>query len=503
MVDGVTVADTTRAVLVHETHLPSCLYIPRADFRDGVLRRGDLRTFCPFKGTATHWSVNLPGRTLENSAWSYERPLEIAVPIGGYVAFYDGVVDQWIGPSAVLERIAQKDEPPEEAPLTDWLSRHAWLAPSASELTEQLAHAVARLDDGLMMLQVGIWTLHPQLVGTTYTWRRGCERIEVSHTPRGALQEEAYLKSPERFVSEGLGGVRQRLNAADPEFQFPVMQALRDAGGTDYVAMPLPFSDGQVHTLSLTSDDPGGFSVSLLGQVFEAVPVLSRMYEVHTTRANTRVLLDTYLGPRTGERVLNGLTQRGDGENINAVIWFCDLRSSTELADALPREAFLEQLNQFFDGVAGAVLDHGGEVLRFIGDAVLAIFPIPESSGPSSAGNVTQICYTAIEAVHEAERRIAAVNQARQETQQPTIRFGVGLHVGEVTYGNIGTADRLEFTVIGAAANEAARIEGLCKSVGKSVLISDEFARFFPESLQSVGRFPLRGVEGEREIFTL
>ena len=329
--------------------------------------------------------------------------------------------------------------------------------------------------------------------------------MQVSHTPRGALHGEAYLKSPERFVSEGLGGVRQCLDAEDPEFRFPIMAELREAGGTDYVAMPLPFSDGQVHTLTLTSDHPRGFSVADLGQVFESIPVLSRLFEVHTLRGNTSVLLDTYLGTRTGRQVLNGLTQRGDGESIHAVIWFCDLRESTTMADSMPSEQFLEVLNLFFDSVAGAILECGGEVLRFIGDAVLAIFPFDEKAPRTSvaAGDAARVCFKAVEAVREAERPVAEVNGAREDAERPEIRYGIGLHVGDVTYGNIGTPERLEFTVIGAAANEAARIESLSKTLGASVVISDEFAKYFPESLVSLGRHSLRGVAGEREIFTL
>ena len=233
--------------------------------------------------------------------------------------------------------------------------------------------------------------------------------------------------------------------------------------------------------------------------------MLSRLYEVHTLRRNTAVLLDTYLGSRTGQRVLNGLTQRGDGESIHAVIWFCDLRDSTAMAESMSREQFLEDLNLFFDCVAGAVLEYGGEILRFIGDAVLGIFSVPDASapGPGSSRGVGQTCYNAIEAAREAERRVAEVNRGRREDGRPDIRYGIGLHIGDVTYGNIGTRERLEFTVIGAAANEAARIEGLCKTLDATVLISDEFAGNFPESLVSMERHRLRGVGAEREIFTL
>lgn len=464
-----------------ETHLPPVLYFPRSDVDLSVLRRADRRTFCPFRGSATRWSLRLPSRTIDDAAWSYERPLEISRSIAGYIAFYEGVVENWIAEPGVLDTPSVQDLIT-ELPLVEWVLREAWFAASAIDLTERLGQTIVDVGLPLLQLNVGIWTLHPQLAGTTYTWVRGGKGVRVSHTPRG-----------------------QRLDVEDPEFHFPIMAELRAAGGTDYVAMPLPFSDGQVHTLTLTSDHPRGFSVADLGQVFESIPVLSRLYEVHTLRGNTSVLLDTYLGTRTGKQMLNGLTQRGDGESIHAVIWFCDLRESTSMADSMPSESFLELLNLFFDSVAGAILEYDGEVLRFIGDAVLAIFPFDDAAPRSAAaaGEAARVCFKAIEAVREAERRVGEVNRARRDAGAPEIRYGIGLHVGDVTYGNIGTPERLEFTVIGAAANEAARIESLCKTLDTPVLISDDFARYFPETLVSVGRHRLRGVAGEREIFTL
>ena len=297
VIDGVTVADSTAAILMHETYLSPVLYLPRADVISGALQRSAFRTFCSFKGTATHWNLKLANRTIENAAFEYERPLTVAEPVSGYVAFSAGVVDQWLADDALLRAIADEEQSSAELPLADWIVRGAWLCSSASHLTEQLGRNLVAVGVPLMQLSVGIWTLHPQLAGTTYTWKRGQKHIDVSYTPHGALREQKYLKSPERFVSERLGGVRQRLDDENPEFQFPIMEELRAAGGTDYVAMPLPFSDGQFNTLTLTSDNAEGFSVADLGQVFDCVPTLSRLYEVHTLRHNTSVLLDTYLGP--------------------------------------------------------------------------------------------------------------------------------------------------------------------------------------------------------------
>ncbi|MDP6623565.1 MAG: DUF427 domain-containing protein [Alphaproteobacteria bacterium] len=496
-VAGVTVANSENAIVLHESYLPSGFYFPRMDVDTSLLRRSDYRTFCPFKGTATHWNMEVAGRSFENVAWSYERALEAALPVTGFVAFYPDVIEQISAEPGLLEPKAEAALSG-RSDLADWVLGRAWQAVSSEELTEQLGRQLTVLGIPLMRLSVGIWTLHPQLVGVTAIWQRDRDGVEVMPTSRGALQSAEYLKSPVRFVSEGLGGVRQRLDVDDPEFQFPIMDDLRQLGGTDYVAMPLPFSDGQIHTLTLTSDQPEGFSVADLGQLFLSVPLLSRLYEVHTLRHNTAVLLDTYLGARTGKRVLEGLTQRGDGEGIDAVIWFCDLRDSTALAESLPRDQFLEDLNLFFDGVAGAVLEHGGEVLRFIGDAVLAIFPVGEGGAKTA-----RACTSAIDAARDAERRMIELNEARAETGRAALGYGIGLHLGEVSYGNIGTTERLEFTVIGAAANQAARIEGLTKTLGRKILISDDFAREYPQALVSLGRHALRGVDTEREIFTL
>ena len=224
--------------------------------------------------------------------------------------------------------------------------------------------------------------------------------------------------------------------------------------------------------------------------------MLSRLFEVHALRRTAITLLDTYLGKHSGQRVLEGSIKRGDGENIHAVIWFCDLRDSTSLTEALPREDYLAMLNQFFDCMAGAVLDHGGEVLKFIGDAILAIFPIEDPDSPEAAEH-------AIEAAQDAQREMTLINQQRAERGANAIGFGIGMHIGNLMYGNIGTLGRLDFTVIGAAVNEASRIESMSKALNQNILLSAEFARHFPTRLVSLGMHTLRGVSTPQELFTL
>ena len=196
-------------------------------------------------------------------------------------------------------------------------------------------------------------------------------------------------------------------------------------------------------------------------------------------------MLRTYLG-------------RDAGEEVHSVVWISDLRDSTSLADSLSRVAYLATLNQYFDCVAGAVLDNGGEVLKFIGDAVLAIFPIGSRDDPHPAA-----CLQAMQAVRQARESMDRLNQSRAAHAEPPLRFGIGLHRGDITYGNIGTSKRLDFTVIGAAVNEVSRIEGLCRALGRPVLMSSAFAESVPSGLVSLGPQTLRGVTGQQEIFTL
>ncbi|HET7364755.1 MAG TPA: adenylate/guanylate cyclase domain-containing protein, partial [Burkholderiales bacterium] len=188
-----------------------------------------------------------------------------------------------------------------------------------------------------------------------------------------------------------------------------------------------------------------------------------------------------------------GLVKHGDGEHIHAVIWFCDFRDSTPLSLQLGRRAYLRQLNRFFYCMAGAVLEARGEVLRYIGDAVLAIFPIESDAAAA--------CERALHAARLAAERVRQVNQ--ENPDRPPLRYGIGLHIGDVTYGNIGVPERLEFTVIGAAANEAARIEGMTKELKKPVLTSAAFAAAYRGNLVSAGKHVLKGLDGEHELFTL
>lgn len=491
---GQTIADSSRAMLLRETYFPDQSYFPKADLVSDLLEPSELRAFCPFKGTASYWHLKLPGGTVDNAAWSYEKPLSEAAPVGGYVTFDQRKVEI----SAEPPLLQTETELVGDRPLINWLMLQAWHCKTPAELTEQFASQLLANDIPIWRLSVNLWTLHPEIAGQRLTWVRDGSGVEEADTPHGILGSPAYRKSPVRFVSEGLGGVRQRLDVERPEFEFPILEELRAGGGTDYVALPLPFSDGRFQTLSLATDEPGGFTTSQLGQVFESFAVLGRFYEVLTLRHDATVLFDTYLGERTGRQVLSGLTHRGAGQVVRAAILYCDLRDSTILAETLPRESYLNLLNDFFERAVDPVVANNGEVLKFIGDAVLAVFPLEGDEASDRA--IGSACRKAREA---AEAIVARVSEAPLRHDGLSVQCAIGVHFGDLMYGNVGASKRLDFTVIGQPANVAARLSGLCKELGQPLLLSDEVASHVPEGLTCLGARKLRNVGEEQRVFAL
>ncbi len=507
---GRDIADSTRALVLRETRHRPVYYFPRDDVRMDLLRATQHRTHCPFRGNACYWSLAVADVIVDNAAWSYEEPYADAEAIRGHIAFFtDGPItieeDAGALPANTAESASTLPNP-----LVPWLVHEAWHAATTQDLVARFVEAVRAADVPLYRLAIVIRTLHPQLTGASYTWHRETSEVKESFVAHEILQSEQYLNSPLVPIFEGVGGIRRRLDGLDPKLDFAILRELHAEGVTDYVAMPLLFADGQINALTLATQEPEGFTTEHLGHLYEILPILSRLLEVHALRNTSVTLLETYLGRHSGRRVLNGHVRRGDGDDIHAVIWFCDLRESTPLADTMSREHFLQLLNRFFDCVAGAVMDHDGEVLRFIGDAALAIFPIerlPASDRADPAEPVlsptARACTNAIAAAKEAVARMKAENATRSAAGEAPLRFGIALHLGDVTYGNIGTASRLEFTVVGAAANEAARIEALCKQLGEPVLLSAEFARHHAGNWISLGKHRLRGIAEPQEVFTL
>lgn len=407
--------------------------------------------------------------------------------------------------SPIAERLAPRSARAMN-PLVDWILAIGWEMATVPALLRGLCAQIVGLGVPLCRLKLHIRTLHPQFLGVSYTWTRGVDEVAEFKATYAILNQDCYRSSPFRAIfDEGVGGIRRRLDVPGLKLDYPILEELRVAGATDYVAMPIVFSDGRRSALAFCSDRRGGFTTAELELISDMLLVLSRLLEVHASRRTAQTILETYLGRVSGKRVLNGSIRRGDGEDIDAVIWFSDLRGSTRLADVLPRPAFLQLLNDYFEAVAGAVLIHGGEVLRYVGDALLAIFPLCTAGSSWSKGDLptAAVCSLAVAAAREAVARMAAFNATRADQGEPPLDFGIALHVGAVIYGNVGVEQRLEFTVVGPAANKASRLETMCKVLGRTLVISADLARLVDEPLVSLGFHDLDGVRGPDEVLTL
>jgi adenylate cyclase len=281
-----------------------------------------------------------------------------------------------------------------------------------------------------------------------------------------------------------------RRGLADPAcpLDFPVLKDLRQEGFTDYFCAPLIFNNGEIHAASWSTKTPGGFSAAEIAGLDAIHPPFARVAEIWALRRIATTLLDTYVGRQTGARVMAGHIQRGDIETIEAVIWLSDLRDFTPMTDNLPPPEVIARLNRFFDGQAPAIHEKGGEVLKFVGDGLLAIFPVAN-------GNPAKACEAALHAVFATQASLA-------ETAQD-LRYGLALHVGQVAYGNIGSGDRLDFTCIGPAINMAARLEKLSAEARRPVVASQAFASHVPGDFIHLGDFTLKGFEGRHPVYGL
>ncbi|MBL4767705.1 MAG: DUF427 domain-containing protein [Rhodobacteraceae bacterium] len=482
------IASSTDAKIMYETRLQPTVYFPVSDLLVDLQDTSDLNTFCPFKGTASYKSVRIGDRSIENAVWFYHNALPEAKAVENHVAFMPDAATRFDLGENVL---SNDDKSHISGPTVDWILREAWLFSTPQELTGAIARKLIEEGVAISRMSVMIWSLHPLIAGKNYIWSKDTDEVQEFAPTYDIHTHPAFVNSPLRHVSNGLGGVRQRLTDEVMEFAFPIMEDLKAEGATDYVAMPLPFSDGQTNVLTLTCDHPAGFTTANLGLVFEISSVLSRYYEVFNQRENSQVLLETYLGKRTGARVLGGEIRRGGGDEIDAAILFCDLRNSTLLEEKLGRSSYLELLNSFFEQTTDIINKNGGEVLKFIGDAVFAIFPVSVDS-KAACENVR---LSAVEIVEH-------LDTSRDGMMQQHMDCAIGIAFGSVTYGNVGSRERLDFTVIGSAANIAARLADLGKSEGHKVVMTQEIAAGGDNSIR-LGSFELHNVSNEVECYVL
>jgi adenylate cyclase len=394
---------------------------------------------------------------------------------------------------------------------------NAWLAkaglrgePEAALVTGFCERAVAA---GLPIsrAQVFIDTLHPVYEGRLVRWGYDPSRPVVQEygrtgSPGGVsdLEPEAverWRASPFFHMLQTGESLLRRRVTAESEPEFPVLRDYRAAGMTDYIAIINRFAPegiiGEMDCIysSWVTARADGFTDADIAALKRVVPTLALAFKAAALARMTRTLMETYLGRDAGRRVLSGRIMRGVAERIDAVIWFSDLRGFTRITDSAP-EQVIPLLNDYADVVVSAIHARGGDVLKLIGDGILAIF---------TAADRARACAATLAAATTARTEVAALNVRRARDGLPVTDVYLGLHVGEVFYGNVGSTERLDFTVIGPAVNETSRIAAMCRSVEQPVLVSEAFANVdgMRGRLVSVGRYALRGVAQPQELFTL
>jgi adenylate cyclase len=363
------------------------------------------------------------------------------------------------------------------------------------------ASVVGRMNESLLAAGVPversgafIRTLHPEIMGRAFRWNRG-KPVEIAEAPMAVLSSPGFKLSPVAAVMETGQTLRRHLTNNPPAREETVVGNLAAEGFTDYVVIPIKFMSGEVHAITFATLAPGGFTDEHLAALHRVVIPLARLAEIMALRRIATNLLSTYVGHNAGERILAGKIQLGDTETIHAVIWFSDLRGFTALSGSIGPDALIHTLNEVFHCQVTAIQRHGGEVLKFIGDGLLAIFPTGGSA------DRTSVCNRALDAANDAFKALELLNLKRVERGDCTVRFGLALHIGDISYGNIGGAGRLDFTCIGTAVNLAARIEALTGQLKRDIIVSSTFAELTTRSMESIGSFTLKGVRNSEAVF--
>ncbi|MBB3238255.1 adenylate cyclase [Phyllobacterium endophyticum] len=350
-------------------------------------------------------------------------------------------------------------------------------------------------------------TLHPIYEGRAFPWRRDGEVekpiIEYGSSQQGESADNWQNSTFYHLLQVGEDEMRLRLHEHE-EPRFRHLSSLKSEGCTDYLAFMNRFSsEGSIGEMDCfysqwSTAHPEGFSDHEISVLRRLVRGLGLAIKCASLTRIVKTLADVYLGRDAAKRVLAGRINRGSAERIEAVLWYSDLRDYTRISEAAAPDAIIPMLNDYAEAVISSVQEAGGDVLKLIGDGILAIFTEGDSSAAATA---------ALRAQMHLRKRLVALNQARETDGAPATDVYLGVHIGEVFYGNIGSDTRLDFTVVGPAVNEVSRIASMCRSVDQDVLLSDHFAAALPAELRaklvSVGRFALRGVGRAQELFTI
>jgi adenylate cyclase len=378
--------------------------------------------------------------------------------------------------------------------IIEWLADEALLESEPAVLYGELCQRLRGVGMPILRGQLAFRVLHPLYDASTLDWTAETGVVVGLFSPENSGNER-FLRSPMgHTLAHRLPVLRRRLTGATALLDFELLEELRAAGGTDFVVFLLGFDRGGQSGIlcSWLGDRGDGFNDDELALLQRIVRQLGIAMKSKMQRSVAQNVAHAYLGKRAGQAVLNGLIRRGDGEKITAALWYSDLRHSTELADRLSAEDFLQLLGRYFEMTAAAVLDHGGEVVSLIGDAVLGLFRVE--------GSTEEACGRALAAAHEARRRLGASPPAATNLM---LDFGISLHLGQVIYGNVGVAERLQFTVVGAAVNEVVRVQDLTKSLGCPLLATAAFADVVAGHWRPLGEHVLRGFETPVPILTM
>lgn len=387
--------------------------------------------------------------------------------------------------------------------IVDWLMQRALHDEDLAQTIDQLG---TRLIDGGLPIQriaLGRVMLHPVIGVVTLSWSQGNKVVDWEVMPRHRLKLEYFEGTPfgELALRRIDGPVIADLKNPEDRAQYPLFDKLFSEGVKGYLAFRGSFDEGRKLFEGLPELDRGamvsfctkrfsGFSASDIEGLQRILPALFVCARMATERFLATELLETYLGRISGREVLAGYSARGDGRGIQCALFYSDMRNSVSLSQTLDTAQYLHTLNQYFDCTSAAVLDHGGEVLKYIGDGILAIFPFDDATRPRE-----NMCRAALEAAREAVARAEFFNEARRGDGLAEIEFGISLHVGEVIYGNVGTESRLDFTATGAAVGMAARAETLTRDLGLTLLATEDFAAICPDCAQDLGPHELRGFD--------
>lgn len=391
---------------------------------------------------------------------------------------------------------ASTPPPADGMPLSDWIIEGARRCKTLHEMVDELCWRLIHAGIPVWRSTLQLATLHPQLRAYAVRWWGDDALVEELSILHGMERTGAYRNSPVPLVMEQGQVVRRRLGDA-ATMEFPILGELRSRGGTDYVAMPVTFSNGRHQCLTFATNRIGGFSDDHVDQLLKLAPLLALVLELHATKRMARDLLGIYLGREAGARVLDGAVSRGVAERIEAAILVADMRGFSALSRILSGEQTIALLDEFFAVIVEPIQAGGGEVLKFVGDGLIAVFPL------GTSGTLKVAAAHALDAARAALAAIDGLNERRGKDGLPAIGIGVALHVGEVLFGNIGAPDRLDFTAIGSAVNLASHLEGLNKSLGSRLVASRDFAMLCGGTLESRGRHALPDWADTIEVFGL